>query len=498
MTQCRPIIAASLNLRSYCKRIFVLLTQQGQPSTDRPTQPKLDRWHVLTVDRTHGVRSSRRTIAALTALACLLILNGCGSASNSASDADEDVQPRPQSNSAILADSPQPDAIQAADSAPTALAPAGPALPDNPAQNVVVDQAAVGDDEGTRAYPTMADYWAGMATFHVDVPITGLPMGESETIQMVNGELWSYVHASDRSAKVIDQCGAPVEFPGCTVIYRSFDGGVTFELPDPVCQIECQSCPCTPEDDHINQQQYPRVIDDGTKLRLVYEFGAMVFHRESVDGLQFGGWDQIPWTGVWDEWLRECPAGAETNTHPFVPEFYDCLMGGPPGIATDGTDLYVFVGMGQNPGAMGCYRGSLNREIGEMVPCANNPLFVGDSSYGPLEEKGPETNPYFMFRTVSSADVQKVDEYYYMLFEGVRGPGPGDPGDTQFALGLARSQPNQMDGPWDLFPDNPILVDMPGNIGLGHADIITIDGQTFIYTSLDGETRSRLVLAWNE
>lgn len=361
----------------------------------------------------------------------------------------------------------------------------------------MVDQAEVGEEQGTRAYPTLADYWAGMATFNVDVPITGLPMGESETIQMINGELWSYVHASDRSANVIDQCGAPVEFPGCTVIYRSYDNGLSFELTEPVCQIECQSCPCTPEDDHINQQQYPRVIHDGSKLHLVYEFGAMVFHRESVDGLQFGGWNQIPWTGVWDEWLRECPAGAETNTHPFVPEFYDCLMGGPPGIATDGTDLYIFVGMGQNPGAMGCYRGSLNREIHEMVPCTNNPLFVGDSSYGPLEEKGPETNPYFMFRTVSSADVQKVDQYYYMLFEGVRGPGPGDPGDTQFALGLARSQPNQMDGPWDLFPDNPILVDLPGNIGLGHADIITIDGQTFIYTSLDGETRSRLVLAWN-
>jgi len=49
-----------------------------------------------------------------------------------------------------------------------------------------------------------------------------------------------------------------------------------------------------------------------------------------------------------------------------------------------------------------------------------------------------------------------------MFFEGVRGPGEGDPGDTQFALGLARTTTDQIDGPWETYSENPILVDMPG------------------------------------
>jgi hypothetical protein len=40
------------------------------------------------------------------------------------------------------------------------------------------------------------------------------------------------------------------------------------------------------------------------------------------------------------------------------------------------------------------------------------------------------------------------------------------------------------------------LVDLPGNIGLGHADLVVLDGQTLLYTSLDGVTRSRLALVW--
>ena len=86
---------------------------------------------------------------------------------------------------------------------------------------------------------------------------------------------------------------------------------------------------------------------------------------------------------------------------------------------------------------------------------------------------------------------------YYMLYEGVRGPGPGDAGDTQFGLGLARSVTGEIDGPWEKFPGNPLLVDLPGNIGLGHADLAVIDGRTYLYTSLDGMTRSRLLLRWD-
>ena len=34
------------------------------------------------------------------------------------------------------------------------------------------------------------------------------------------------------------------------------------------------------------------------------------------------------------------------------------------------------------------------------------------------------------------------------------------------------------------------------NIGLGHADLVVLNGQTLLYTSLDGIKRSRLVLHW--
>ena len=84
-----------------------------------------------------------------------------------------------------------------------------------------------------------------------------------------------------------------------------------------------------------------------------------------------------------------------------------------------------------------------------------------------------------------------------MLYEGTRGPGEGDPGDTQFGLGLARSRTNQIGGLWEKFPGNPILAGLPGNIGLGHADLVVVNGQTLLYTSLNGATRSRLALVWN-
>ena len=370
------------------------------------------------------------------------------------------------------------------------LQPQGPAFPNDGASFMLEEEP------GTNGHPSLADFWDGEATFRVDIVDTGLPMGESETIQVRSGELWSYVHASDRSAGVVDQCGAPVEFPGCTVIYSSQDGGESFSLQNPVCQFECTRCPCTDDADHTRQQQYPRVAYDGERLHLVYEFGAMVMHRSSSDGLSWDPWAQIPWTGVWEPEHRECTGQAQTNEHPFVLDFYDCLVGGPPGAAVDGSILYVFLALGQNPGAMGCYFGHTDGEISALQTCRSNPLFVGNPDYGPLEEKGPATNPHFSFRTISSAEVVKIGDYFYMLFEGVRGPGPGDPGDTQFALGLARSQANQIDAPWDLYPDNPILVDLPGNIGLGHADLIVLGGKTYLYTSLDGIKRSRLVLEW--
>jgi beta-xylosidase len=65
-------------------------------------------------------------------------------------------------------------------------------------------------------------------------------------------------------------------------------------------------------------------------------------------------------------------------------------------------------------------------------------------------------------------------------------------------LGLARSQPGVIDAPWETHAGNPILADLPGNIGLGHADLLVLEGVTYLYTSLNGERRSRLRLVWND
>jgi beta-xylosidase len=109
---------------------------------------------------------------------------------------------------------------------------------------------------------------------------------------------------------------------------------------------------------------------------------------------------------------------------------------------------------------------------------------------------GPAANRYFDFRTISSAEVVQIGDRTYMLYEGIRGPGPGDAGDSQFGLGLARSQTDRIDGPWEKYPGNPLLVDLPGNIGLGHADLVVVEGQTILYTALVRDRRSRLALVW--
>jgi hypothetical protein len=156
---------------------------------------------------------------------------------------------------------------------------------------------------------------------------------------------------------------------------------------------------------------------------------------------------------------------------------------------------------GQNPGALGCFKRPVDAPDRPFVPCEHNPLLVGAAEYGPRARSDASANPYFDFRTVSSAELQRLDDIdgrrYYLLYEGVRGPGAGDAGDTQFGLGLARSLTDQIDGAWEKYPGNPLLVDLPGNIGLGHADPVVLDGRTYLYTSLDGVRRSRLVLIWN-
>jgi len=359
--------------------------------------------------------------------------------------------------------------------------------------------AAAPDDP---RFPTLADLWAGRAHFAVDVDDTGLPMGESDTLVLSNGARWSYLHASDRSAGVRDQCGDPVAFPGCVVIYESDDGGLSFTLPaPPTCLIACDQCPCTAETDHIVQQQYPRVTVAEGRVWMVYEYLGRVMLRTSRDGLTWSAPEHVADSVVWHLWYADCPAEERIGVHPFAPFDYECLRGGPPGIFVEDGVVYVFMAQGQNPGAMGCFTRAVADEAGVFMPCVHNPLFVGAATYGPSDRADAAANPYFDFRTVSSAEVQRLGEgenrRYYLLYEGVRGPAAGDPGDTQFGLGLARSRTDQIDGPWEKYPGNPILVDTPGNIGLGHADVVVREGRTYLYTSLDGVTRSRLALIWN-
>jgi hypothetical protein len=348
-----------------------------------------------------------------------------------------------------------------------------------------------------RPFPNLEDYWNGQATFVVEIADTQLPMGESDSLVMPNGEWWSYAHASSRSAGVKDQCGAPVEFPGCVVLYKSKDGGYNFDLDSPaVCLNKCEKCPCTSTGDYIDQQQYPRVVRGQHEYLMVYEYRATTQLLRSRDGRTWSDPVRVADTIIWNKWYQPCASYELIGKHPFAKYVYDCLAGAPPGVYTENGVVYVFVATGSNPGSMSCFFGTADQPPSKYQPCRSNPLFKGAPAYGPLDLKGPETNAYFDFRYLSSAEVVKVNNRFYMLYEGVRGPGPGDPGDTQFGLGLARSHTNQIDGKWEKFGGNPILVDLPGNIGLGHADLVVHDGQTILFTSLDGNVRSRLALVW--
>ncbi|MEM7800505.1 MAG: hypothetical protein AAF633_15020 [Chloroflexota bacterium] len=348
-------------------------------------------------------------------------------------------------------------------------------------------------------FPNLEDFWSGLASFTVDVPDTGLPMGESETLAMANGELWSYVHASDRSAGVIDQCGDPVEFPGCMVIYKSRDGGVSFTLDEQVCQVACNQCPCEADRDHHVQQQYPRLMLDETNQTVwgVYEYLGRPMVRQSRDGLSWGQPQRVNRAGLWSS-LEGCGPAEKINSHPFaLINTEQCLAGGPPGIWIEDETVYIFVGLGQSPGGLGCFVGRVDQQPGAFQRCRSNPLLTGSPTYGPLDLSGVEANPYWNYRMLSSATVDKIGSQYYMLYEGIRGPGRGDPGDTQFGIGLARTIEGKIDGAWEQYPLNPIILDLPANIGAGHADIVVLEGITYLYTSLDGVTRSRLRLEWD-
>jgi hypothetical protein len=342
------------------------------------------------------------------------------------------------------------------------------------------------------AVASLADFWSGAAEWVLDVPDTGLPIGESDTIDMGNGVFWSYLHAGTQSAGVVDSCGAPVAFPGCVTRWISTDGGAHFALAEPKCLLACNSCPCG-DDDMTWQQQYPRVAraPDGT-FYMVFENGGATWLSASGDGVTWTQPGLIAGTGVWNLSVRTCSQAERVGPHPSFPPDYDCMVGGPPGLIIANGQLFVFVGLGQNPGHMGCLRASLG-DIYSFHRCAANPLFSGAPEYGPLDVSGTAANPYFDFRFVTSADVLRADGFYYMTYEGIRGPSsPAAGRDDQYGLGLARSQ--WLDGRWEKYPGNPILGGMADNWGIGHADLIVIGGATYMYTGTPQMVRGRYVL----
>jgi hypothetical protein len=362
--------------------------------------------------------------------------------------------------------------------------------------------------EDQRPPPTLDDFWEGRAEWVVDVYDVGLPVGESDTIYQGDGVYWSYLHASDQSAGVIDQCGEPVAFPGCLTRWESTDGGQSFALPARVCAIPCQHCPCQDERDHIGlrpeghraaAQQYPRVAVSEDTYYLAYEWHAQTILRTSPDGLNWSDWVYLRAPGgTWPSQLHPCTEVERIGPHPNIRgEIHDCLVGAPPGIYVEGDTLYVFVGAGSAPGHMRCYKGDRHGDLTALDRCETDPLFSGAREYGPVDALGAEANPYFDFRYVSAADVLRVGERYYMTYEGVRGPEELEIGmDTQFGLGLARSTGAEIDGPWEKYPGNPIIKDMGFNWGIGHADLLVIDGVTYMYTATSQETRGRYRLAW--
>jgi len=346
-----------------------------------------------------------------------------------------------------------------------------------------------------RSFATLDAFWAGEAEWYLEHDDVGLPVGESDTVHRGGSVFWSYLHASFDSAGVVDSCGDPAPFPGCVTLWESVDGGRSFSLSSPSCLFPCAACPCDPGRDHTAQQQYPRVFFDDDGAHMVYEWGAATHYRTSTDGVRWSSEVRIPGTGQWQ--ADVCPEAAVIGDHPNIyaeTEYGNCLVGAPPGIYVDGDQLYVFVGLGRNPGHMGCFSGPKAAGAAGLRPCPSNPLFGADQGYGPLEARGAEANPFFESRTISSADVVRIGDRFYMAYEGVRGPSDPTSVDDQFALGFARSTGPAMDGPWERYPGNPVIMDVANNWGIGHADLVLVGPATYLYTATSQITRGRYVL----
>jgi hypothetical protein len=346
-----------------------------------------------------------------------------------------------------------------------------------------------------REFATLDDFWNGNAEWVVETYDVGLPIGESDTVYRGRGELWSFLNTDYHRMRVEDSCGDEVPYPGCVTLWKSRDGGRSFRIERPVCLFPCQKCPCA-ETDHVQQQQYPRVFFDTDRVYIVYEWGGGTFMRTSDDAVHWSGEIGIPGTGVWDPSRRPCTEAERVGAHPYVDSSleFDCLAGAPPGIYVEGDLLYIFVGLGRAPGHLGCFVVGKDEDMGDLRPCESNPLFTGETEYGPLGALGVEANRYFDFRTISSADVVRVGDHYYMAYEGTRGPSSRSVREDQFALGFARSISSTIDGPWEKYAGNPAITDLGDNWGIGHADIVIVGRATYLYTSTSPTTRGRYVL----
>ncbi len=347
--------------------------------------------------------------------------------------------------------------------------------------------------------PTVADFWEGRAEWVIDIPDVGLPIGESDTVAMGNGVYWSYLHASNQSANVVNQCGQPVEFPGCLTKWESADNGQSFALKSPVCLMACQSCPCNDDRDHITAQQYPRVVFTPELNYLAYEWHAQTMLRTSSNGLDWSAWQYLVVPGgTYPQSFAACSPIEQIGTHPNIRGQADgCLVGAPPGIYVEGDTIYVFVAAGSAPANLRCYKGNRFGNLSQLQQCDTDPLFSGAPTYGDVAVLGADANEFFDFRYISSAEVVHVGDYYYLFYEGIRGPDELERGmDTQFGLGLARSVDNRIDGVWEKYPDNPLLFNLGFYVGVGHADVLVIDNITYLYTQTSDTTRGRWRLDW--
>lgn len=362
---------------------------------------------------------------------------------------------------------------------------------------------AIGGTAAQPSPPTLADFWDGRATWELVAYDVGLPVGESDTLQMSDTHFRSYLHASTQSAGVFDQCGEPVAFPGCLTLWESADGGMTFSLPNAVCLLPCRACPCDDARDHTSStraaQQYPRVVFDGEQYLMAYEWHAQIMLRRSPDGLVWSDWSYLLTPGgTFPSSFAPCSETETIGPHPNIRgQADDCLIGAPPGLYVEGDTLYVFASAGSAPAHMRCYKGDRRGDLARLVRCTTDPLFGGAREYGPVDALGADANPYFDFRYVSSADVLKAGDRYYMSYEGIRGPEYLEAGmDTQYGLGFARSLTDRIDGPWERYPGNPVLQDLGFWVGIGHADLLVVDGETRMYTQTGPDTRGLYRLVW--